>query len=213
MPRSLLLRSESNAYHVMACSFEKDGFPISLTEVWRIALLELFRAYATHQLRVHAFVLLKDRFHMICDTPRANLDHIMRDFLRNMSVAINVHACTEGSRWNGRHRRTLIADESYYAQAYRYVYQGPIRTGVVKRVEDYSFTTLNVRTTFPIQYWLPNCTLAWLNQPISTAGQRLIELGLKKGQFDVSKRKLKVWEKEFGPNSETPFGPRNSSST
>jgi hypothetical protein len=33
-------------------------------------------------------------------------------------------------------------------------------------------------------------------------GQQLIELGLRKGQFDVSKRKVKLWEKEFGPNSE-----------
>lgn len=202
MPRSLLLRSETNAYHVMACSIDNGCFPLPLVEVWRIALLELFRAYATHQLRVHAFVLVKDRFHLICDTPRANLDHIMRDFLRNMSVAINAQACTEGSRWGGRHRRTLIVGESYYAQVYRYVYQCPLRAGLVTRVEDYPLTTLNVRTTFPIQYWLPNCTLAWLNQPTSTTGQQLIELGLRKGQFDVSKRKGRVWEKEFGPNSE-----------
>jgi len=201
MPRSLLIRSETNAYHVTASSLEKNGFPLPLVEVWRIALLELFRAYATHELRVHAFVLLKDRFHLICDTPRANLDHSMRDFLRNMSVAINVHACLEGSRWSGRHRRTLIVGQDYYAQIYRYVYQAPLRERLARRVEDYPLTTLNVRTTFPIQYWLPSCTLGWLNQPVTSTGQRLIELGLRKGQFDVSKRKVKLWEKEFGPNS------------
>jgi putative transposase len=199
MPRSLLLRSETNAYHVSAYSIEKDGFPLPLVEVWRIALLELFRAHATHLLRVHAFVLVKDRFHLICDTPRANLDHIMRDFLRNMSVAMNVHACTKGPRWDGRHRRTLITGEKNYAQIYRYVYQSPIRAGMVDRVEDYPLSTLNVRTTFPIQYWLPGCSLGWLNQPISTERLQLIELGLRKAQFDVSKRKLRVWEKEWGP--------------
>lgn len=202
MPRSLLLRSETNAYHVMARSMEKEGFPLPLVEVWRIALLELFRAHATHLLRVHAFVLVKDHFHLICDTPRANLDHIMRDFLRNMSVAMNVHAGTKGSRWNGRHRRTLIAGEDYYAQIYRYVYQGPTRLGIVDRVEDYPLSTLNVRTTFPIQYWLPGCSLGWLNRPISTTGHQLIELGLRKAQFDVSKRKRKLWEKEVGPKGE-----------
>jgi putative transposase len=201
MPRSLLIRSETHAYHVMSRCNNKSHFPLPLNEVWTIAIRELKRAHEKKKLQVHAFVLMPNHFHLLCHTPEANLDHIMRDFLRNMSVTVTARAGAINHLWGSRYRRTLVDSERYYRQVYRYVLQNPLRAGLVRQVEDYRFSTLNTDLPFPLTTFVES-DLCSLNQEIAHKGQQLIQLGLKKAQFDVSKRKLRVWEKEFGPKGE-----------
>lgn len=198
MPRALLIRSETHAYHVMSRCNNKRHFPLSLNEVWFIAMDELRRAHEKNNLQVHAFVLMPNHFHLLCHTPDANLDNCMRDFLRNMSVRVTARAGAINHLWGGRYRRTLIDSERYYRQVYKYILQNPLRAGLVRRVEDYRFSSLNRELSVPLHAFVEH-DLVWLNQSIQQECQQLIQLGLKKAQFDVNKRKLKLWEKEFGP--------------
>ncbi len=208
MPRALLIRSSEHAYHVTSRCNNKIFFPLPLSEVWPIMLDELCRSTESYRLQIHAFVLMGNHFHLLCHTPMANLDEVMRDFLRNTSVRVTRRAGGFNHLWGSRYRWSLIQSERHYIQVYKYILQNPVRAGLVKRVEDYIYSALNVPVPFQMQNFAGCDTrpsqhdLIWLNQSFQKEAKQLIQLGLKKAYFDVSQRKRKILEKEIGPKGE-----------
>ncbi|MFP5387648.1 MAG: transposase, partial [Bacteriovoracia bacterium] len=89
MPRPLLIRSETHPYHVTSRSNNKEFFPIPLKEVWEIMIHQLNIEAQENSLAVHAFVLMGNHFHLLCHTPKGNLDQIMQHLLRLTTVKIN----------------------------------------------------------------------------------------------------------------------------
>lgn len=200
MPRPLLIRSETHPYHVTSRSNNKVFFSIPLEEVWELMIKQLHMEVRENSLCVHAFVLMSNHFHLLCHTPEGNLDQIMQRFLRVTSVRINERSRTINHVWGGRYKWSLIEAQSHYFQVYRYIYQNPLRAGLCERVEDYPYSTLNptplpIHTFIPLSFGGQEGELLWLNERFDKDDQELIRLGLRKSQFDVSKRKLKAFNK------------------
>lgn len=193
MPRALLVRSETHPYHVTSRCNNKEFFPIPLQEVWEIMIMQLQIEIKEHQLAVHAFVLMGNHFHLLCRTPKGNLDQIMHRFLRMTSVRINYRKKSINHLWGGRYKWSLIHSQTHYFQVYRYIFQNPVRAKICGRVEDYLFTTLRP-CPFPLHSFIPMSfggvtgELVWLNQIYKEEDLEIIKLGLKKHQFEVSKR-------------------------
>lgn len=104
--------------------------------------MHLHFVHLAYGLRIHAFTLMSNHFHLIVRAPEGNLSSAMRFFmaesgrdLRLLSDRINV---TYGSRFH----RSLLTDPLYYLHAYKYVYRNPVEAGLCQRVEDYPFSTL-----------------------------------------------------------------------
>lgn len=200
MPRPLLVRSETHPYHVTSRCNNKEFFPIPLQNVWDIMMKELKKEVDENELCIHAFVLMSNHFHLLCHTPKANLDQIMQRFLRSSSIKINGQGNTINHLWGGRYKWTLIDSEIYYFHVYRYIYQNPLRAKVCNRVEDYQYSTL-LNSVLPVQklgepsFAKEENKLAWLNEKYNEEDQGLIRLGLRKHQFDVSIRKQDLLKK------------------
>lgn len=207
MPRPLLIRSEIHPYHVTSRSNNKDFFPIPLRDVWEIMLSQLKIEVKENALAIHAFVLMGNHFHLLCHTPRGNLDHIMQRFLRQTSVKISARSKNINHLWGGRYKWSLIESQTHYFQVYRYIYQNPIRAGICKKVEEYPFTTLKtqeipVHSFISMSFGGEEGEILWLNEVFKKEDEELIKVGLKKHQFDVSKRKLNAFNKLTAPISE-----------
>lgn len=208
MPRPLLIRSERDAYHVTARCNNKDFFPIALDEVWRIMIKQLHFAHKESGLAIHSFVLMNNHFHLLCHTPKGNLDQIMHTFQRQTSIKILSRIKWQNHLWGGRYKWSLIQSQRYYYQVYRYIFQNPLRAGLVKKVEDYQYSTLTKEVPFPLHTFVPMSfggregEIAWLNELYDSEDAKLIKLGLRKSQFDVTKRKLKTFERLRGPVGE-----------
>lgn len=201
MPRPTLIRSEQHPYHVTARCNNKDFFPIPLREVWEISLQELVTLERNFLIQVHAFVLMGNHFHLLCRTPKANLDLAMHSFQRNVAIKVLSRSKKDNHLWGSRYKWSLIANQSYYYQAYRYILQNPMRANIVDRVEKYPFSTLNTFVPFALHDNLglrmgsTKALYEWLNQKLNQEDQRLIQLGLRKSQFDVNKKKIRLFEK------------------
>ena len=200
MPRPNLLRSDTHPYHVTSRTNNKEFFPIPLKEVWDIMIEGLALEIKENALCVHSFVLMGNHFHLLCHTPRANLDQIMQRFLRVTSVKVNVKSRSINHLWGGRYKWSLIDSQNHYFQVYRYILQNPLRAGICKRVEAYPFSSLH-ETKLPLHSFVPMSfggaegELLWLNELYDSEKEKLIKLGLRKSQFDVSKRKLQLFNK------------------
>jgi len=200
MPRPLLIRSETHPYHVTSRCNNKEFFSIPLMNVWDIMIYHLRQEVEDHKLAIHAFVLMSNHFHLLCHTPKGNLDQIMHRFLRSTSMHINSKRNSINHLWGGRYKWSLIESQNHYYQVYRYVYQNPVRAGLCKKVEDYPYSTLKTQT-LPLHSFIPMAfggnegELHWLNRPFEDKYNQLIKMGLKKYKFSVSKRKELIFER------------------
>jgi putative transposase len=200
MPRALLIRSDTHPYHVVARCNNKVFFPIPLDTVWSLMLKELKTCHEDHHLAIHAFVLMGNHFHLLCHTPKANLDQIMQRFLRQTSIKINSKRTGINHLWGNRYKWSLIQSQNHYYQVYRYIFQNPLRANICKRVEDYPYSSLH-DFPIPLHSWIPftfggeEGELAWLNERYDKEDEDLIRLGLKHCQFDVNKRQIKAFNK------------------
>lgn len=204
MPRPLLIRSETHPYHVTSRSNNKDFFPIPLEDVWEIMVNLLITLNKEQSLAIHAFVLMGNHFHLLCHTPKGNLDEVMRSFLRMSSVRINLRAGGINHLWGSRYKWSLIESQNHYYQVYRYVFQNPVRAGICDRVEDYPYSTIKevpfpIHSSIPLSFGGKEGELHWLNERYNRKDEELIKLGLRKHQFDVNQRKLRAFNRLSGP--------------
>ena len=198
MPKAHLIRTDLHPYHITSRCQHKRFFHLPLYVVWRVMLDELYISFKENGLAIHAFVLMGNHFHLLCHTPKANLDQIMQRFLRRTSIRLARTAGESSSLWDDRYRWSLIDSQTHYYQVYRYIYQNPLRAGIVKKVEDYPFSTLRGEFSFPLQTFVPlsfggeEGELIWLNERFDPEEAHLIKLGLKHSQFDLNKKRLKA---------------------
>jgi REP element-mobilizing transposase RayT len=167
--------------------------------VWSIMTTHLRFISFAYNIRIHAFTLMSNHFHLIARAPDGNLSEAMRFFmsetgrdLRGLSTRIN---CTYGTRFH----RSLLTSPHYFFHAYKYLYQNPVQAGICERVEEYPYSTLpallgNTRFEVPIyddlNWSSVNSrleTLKWLNQSPRSSEWMIVERSLRKSEFKIPK--------------------------
>lgn len=174
MPRKKLIRSETLPYHVTSRAHNKEPFPLPLKIVWNICQESFKESNEIHPINLIAFVLMDNHYHMIVQTPEGNLDKFMYEFNKRFAKKVLEQSGGINHIFGGRYKWCLIESQKYFSNCYRYVYQNPIRANLVKKCEDYSFSTLRVAlgtSHFPIPVhdkfgFKDNWGLDWLNSSI-----------------------------------------------
>ena len=95
-----------------------------------------------YNLKVHAWVLLPDRVHVLA-TP-GNPDSVARvvqSLGRNYVQYFNECYGGEGTLWEGRYRATVIDARRHLLDCSRYIDSSPVREGLVDRAEDYRWSS------------------------------------------------------------------------
>lgn len=135
---------------------------------------QLYFVHHAFHVRIHAFVLMNNHFHLIISTPHANLSEAMAWFMRETSRSITRESNRINQTYGGRHFRNVISTTHYYLNAYKYLYYNPVRAGLCGNPLDYPYSTLpgllgHQRLTIPVYedstlFSDIDGTLAWLNR-------------------------------------------------
>lgn len=195
MTRPSLLRTHQHPYHVTSRTLDREFFPVPLEVMWPVMLSQLQYCHQLFQLRIHAFVLMGNHFHLLCQTPHENLDEIMAYLLKGSSLSLR-----QGPLWAPRYKWSLISAPSHYYQVYRYIFQNALRAKLVNKVEDYPYSSLHevpfpICTHVPMTFGGEKGEHLWLNEKYDEEDQKLIRLGLRKFQFDINQRKIKAFNR------------------
>lgn len=146
-------------------------------------------------IEIHAFVLMKNHYHMIVRTPEANLSQFMCYFNRELSKEINRATGRINQTFGNRYYASIVKDPRYYLTLYRYVYRNPVEANASKSVEEYEFSSLQQvigakKMEFPIfdfpivdGYWFKN--LDWLNSSYQKDEREKIRQSLKRKVFEL----------------------------
>jgi putative transposase len=108
----------------------------------RQSYLRLLGDYATeHEVEVLAYCLMTNHVHLVA-VPRTadGLHRMLRPLHMRHAQRVNRAHGWKGHLWQGRYFSSALDDEYFWA-AIRYVELNPIRAGMVRRAEDYEWSS------------------------------------------------------------------------
>ena len=140
MARQLRIEYEHAFYHVISrgerreniftCREDKDKFLEKLAET-----VEKFKIY------LHAYVLMDNHFHILLETPHANLSKAMHHLNTSYANWFRFKYHLAGSVFQGRFKAILVEKDSYLLVLSAYIHLNPVRAGIIKLPEEFRYSS------------------------------------------------------------------------
>ncbi|MFH0803491.1 MAG: transposase [bacterium] len=133
MARALRIQYEGAIYHVTCRGNERRE--IFKDDHDREKFLRILKdSLDTYQVKLHAYVLMENHFHLLLETPLANLSEFMRSFNITYTSYYNHKYDRVGHLYQGRFKSLLVEKESYLAVLSRYIHLNPIKTDAISKL-------------------------------------------------------------------------------
>ncbi len=134
MARPLRLELSGGVYHVTSRGDGRED--IYLSDADRVAWLEVFGQVCERFNWVcHAWCQMTNHYHILIETPEANLAQGMRQLNGVYTQRFNRAHARVGHVFQGRYKAILVERDSYLLELARYVVLNPLRAKMVKRLE------------------------------------------------------------------------------
>ena len=126
MARPLRISYPGAFYHVTSRGNERKAVFKSSGDREKF-LGYLASASQRYDARVHAYCLMDNHYHLLLQTPRANLPEIMHHINGAYTTYFNVKRARSGHLFQGRYKALLLDADSYLLKLVRYVHLNPVR--------------------------------------------------------------------------------------
>jgi len=142
MPRKLRLEYKDAFYHVMNRGRGRQD--IFHDEDYFQAFLGLLEDVNNRfSCIIHGYCLMDNHYHLLLQTPDANLSRIMRHINGVYTQIYNRMKKTDGSLFRGRFKSILVQQDAYLLQLSRYIHRNPIdmKNPLVEDIVDYKWSS------------------------------------------------------------------------
>jgi len=142
MPRPQRIEFENAFYHVM--NRGRASQAIFHGEAYYKAFIDcLAEAHQQFDSVLHSYCLLGNQYHLLIETPNANLARIMRHINGVYTQRHNRLKETDGPLFRGRYKAILVDADNYLLPLSCYVHRHPIdiKRPLVKQLEDYPWSS------------------------------------------------------------------------
>jgi putative transposase len=131
MARPLRIERPGGRYHVTARGNERKALFRSEADRFHFLTLlgELRERFGV---KVHAYVLMDNHFHLMLETPEANLSRAMQWLLVSYSVWFNRRHDRVGHLFQGRFQAVIVEDDRGWQEVARYVHLNPVRIALLE---------------------------------------------------------------------------------
>ena len=140
MSRPLRIQYPNAWYHVMNRGRRAESV-FKSEEDYQCFLDILHEAVELFSLRVSAYCLMSNHYHLLVQTPDGNLSRCMRHINGVYTQRFNAANGVDGQLFRGRYKAILVGEDSYLLQLVRYMHKNPLRAGMVKSVESYKWSS------------------------------------------------------------------------
>ena len=188
MARPLRLELAGGVYHVTSRGDGRED--IYLSDADRIGWLDVLGEVCQRFNWVcHAWCQMTNHYHLLIETPEANLARGMRQLNGVYTQRFNRVHGRVGHVFQGRYKAILVERDSYLLELARYVVLNPLRAKMVKRLETWPWSSyLGTCAQSPAPPWLQT---DWL---LAQFGQRRSSAIAKYAAFvDEGVRLPSVW--------------------
>ena len=143
MARKLRIQYEGAIYHVInRGNYRRDVFEsVGAAQAFEETLME---AGAENGWRLHAFVIMRNHYHLAVETPQANLVEGMHWLQSTFSTRFNRFRQERGHLFQGRYQALLVEDMTALAKVVDYIHLNPARAKIVpaERLVDFRWSSL-----------------------------------------------------------------------
>lgn len=92
-------------------------------------------------LRVAAYCLMDNHYHLLIQTPDGDLSRGMRHINSVYTQRFNRRHEKEGQLFRGRYKAVLVEADSHLLEVLRYIHRNPVKAGIVKSLKDYQWSS------------------------------------------------------------------------
>ena len=190
MARQARIEYSGALYHLTSRgNAQQDVF---LTDEDRLEFLSRLRQSSNrYNVTVYAYCLMDNHFHLLVETPDANVSQFMRHLNSTYTQTFNLSNKRVGHLFQGRFKSILVQKDLYLLELARYIVLNPVRAGMVKAAKDWRWSSYRVTAglSSPID-WLNS---EWLLLQFSKKQQTAI---IKYRKFvSEGRKKTKPWGK------------------
>ena len=143
MGRPLRITYPGAFYHITSRGNEQK--PVYKNKRDREKFLEyLESATERYNAVIHLYCLMDNHYHLLIETPSANLSQIMLHINGAYTNYYNAKRGRAGHLFQGRYKAILVEKDVYAKELSRYIHLNPVRAGIVERPEKYEWTSYPV---------------------------------------------------------------------
>lgn len=140
MARPLRIEYPGAFHHVMSRGNAYQD--IYLNDQDRRAFLKnLQHCIELHNLICHAYCLMDNHYHLLIETPDANLSSAMRDINGNYTQKFNARHKRTGHVLQGRYKAYVIEQELYLLEVVRYIVNNPVEEKMVDHTKEWVWSS------------------------------------------------------------------------
>jgi len=140
MSRPLRIEYKEAFYHITARGTEKKNIFKNEKDREKF-LLYLENSVQRYDAVIHAYCLMDNHYHLLLETPLANLSEIMRYINGSYTTYFNIQRQRIGHLLQGRYKAILLDADEYVRELSGYIHLNPVRAGVVSKPEDYQWSS------------------------------------------------------------------------
>jgi REP element-mobilizing transposase RayT len=140
MARPLRIEFSGALYHVTTRGNARQD--IFLDDPDRDLFLSVLdRVVSRFHLLLHAYCLMDNHYHLLLETPEANLSKALRQLNGVYTQAFNRRHSKVGHVLQGRFKAILVDQDSYLLELCRYVVLNPVRAGLCRKPDTYRWSS------------------------------------------------------------------------
>lgn len=91
--------------------------------------------------RISAYCLMPNHYHILVQTPNANISRGMRHINGVYTQRFNRRYFCDGSLFRGRYKSILVGGDSYLLQLVRYIHRNPLKAGLTDKIDKYAWSS------------------------------------------------------------------------
>ncbi len=181
MARPIRIEFPHALYHVM--SRGNGGDIIFSADEERQHFLDLLTELITlYDAICYAYCLMDDHYHLLIETPKANLSQIMRGLNGRYTRFFNKTHQRMGHVFQGRYNSIIVQKDSYLLELSRYIVLNPVRAGKVNTPKNYNWSSYRATAgRCPCPNWLAAGNLLNLFDNQKATATRLYKTYVKQG--------------------------------
>lgn len=140
MSRPLRIQYPGAWYHVM--NRGRRGDFIFIDDSDYLSFIDILQtSVELWKVNIAAYCLMSNHYHLLIQTPKANLSRCMRHINGVYTQRFNkTHAC-DGQLFRGRYKSILVDFDSYLLELVRYIHRNPVRAGIVDTMDTYPWSS------------------------------------------------------------------------
>jgi len=140
MSRPLRIEYPGAWYHIMNRGAAKQLI-FHNPNHYKIFIQLLNELHKRFQIRILAYCLMPNHYHILLQTPLANLSRAMRHLNSLYTRRYNISQKKDGPLLRGRFKSIIVDNENYLLRLSRYIHLNPVTANIVTHAENYLWSS------------------------------------------------------------------------